>query len=163
MLPLRQSGVPIAVLRFSIVNVLFTPSVVNAPVDLVVAPIEVPFMVPPVTVTPLDVKLFAVTDPPNVRVSVEDPIFIASGVVLFVPIFMVLPVLNVPILIKPFASVPWPAFIVTSPPVDPAAVVVPAIKLRSPPVGEVVELAGFMEIAGPPVRVVMSAALFPAR
>ena len=92
-----QSAVPELVVKFSIRTVLLAASVVNAPVDLTVAPTLVPFIVPPVIVTPLDVKSLAVTSPNRFIVSNADPILTMSARVSFVAIFMTFPPAPVPI------------------------------------------------------------------
>ena len=142
---------------------LLAASVVNFPEERVVFPIGVLSIDPPVITALLDEKLLAVTAPAILTVSVDDPIFITSGLVLSVPIFTVFPVVKVPRFITPFALAPAPALIVTDPPVEPPAVVVPAISLRLPPVAATVELAGLTVISVPPTSVEMSEVLFPAR
>jgi hypothetical protein len=72
--------------------------VVNAPVDLIVAPIGILFMEPPVRVALLEDKLFTVAAPSTETVSNADPILIVSAVVLSVAILSVLPAVPVPML-----------------------------------------------------------------
>lgn len=70
----------------------------KAPLDLVVAPIDVPLIVPPVIATLLAERLLAVTAPRTSTVSRAEPRVIASAVVLSVPILIVFPAVPVPIL-----------------------------------------------------------------
>jgi len=63
--------------------------VVKAPVDRVVAPSVVPSIAPPVIATPLEENYWQVTVPAILTASVAEPILMASGVVLSVPILIV--------------------------------------------------------------------------
>lgn len=145
-----------------IVTVELAASVVKAPLDLVVAPMDVPSIAPPVMATLLAERLLAVIEPLMPTVSVEEPIVIVSGLVLSVAMLIVSAEERLPILILPLPEVPVPALILTEPPVDEAAVVLPALKFSAPPLAAEVELAGRMVKLDPPLIVVMSAVWFPA-
>jgi hypothetical protein len=89
-------------------------NVVNAPVLAVVAPIDVPFIVPPVIVTPDEVRALAVKAPLIVVVTVDLPIVRAEA-------------LTVPIDMEPFAAVAVPASIVIFPEFADAPVALPEV------------------------------------
>ncbi len=158
-----HNWLPAAVLSPVIVTVLFAAKVVNLPNDLVELPIGTASIDPPVMTALLDRKLFAVTTPLIPTVSVDEPILTVSGVELSVAILTVLPELRVPILIAPFVNVPVPAFIVTVPPEELAALVSAPRIFTLPPVGAATEFAGLIVSPVPPVKVVISGLLSPAR
>lgn len=97
--PSRQRACPLLVVKLSKVTVELAARVVKAPLDLVVAPIDVPLIVPPLIATLLAERLFAVTAPKTLTVSSAEPMLIASATVSPVPILMIFPALPVPILI----------------------------------------------------------------
>ena len=94
-----QSAVPLLVAKLLSVTVELVARVVNAPDDLVLAPIAVPLILPPVIVALMEEKLLAVTAPARLTLSRFDPMLIVSALVLSVPILTVLPALPVAILI----------------------------------------------------------------